>query len=70
LFPHETRFDDLAAVDHQFRLLRQSSFVEVVESKRRRSHPPPMVKQAFITVDSVYDLDASTDQPGTPISQK
>ncbi len=29
----------------------------------------PQVQQAFITVDSVYDLDASTDQPGAANTQ-
>lgn len=29
----------------------------------------PLVRQAFITVDAVYDLDASTDQPGAPNTQ-
>jgi len=29
----------------------------------------PMVQKAFITVDSVYDLDASRDQPGAPNTQ-
>ena len=37
---HETRFDDLAAVDQQFRLLRQSRFVEVVRAAGAASAVP------------------------------
>jgi hypothetical protein len=29
----------------------------------------PLIRQAFVTVDAVYDLDASTDQPGAANTQ-
>ena len=35
---HEAGFDDFAAIDHQFRLLRHSRLVKVVETKLGWSH--------------------------------